>query len=143
VSLAGLRGKAVLVTFVYTHCVDVCPVIVANLAAAQRELGAESKHLQILAVTVDPRRDTPSAIRSFLRAREALGRMDYLLGTMPQLHRVWKDWDVAITVDTQHRTTGHTAIIYGIGANGRAMVVLPADFKPSEVVHDVPLLAHA
>lgn len=143
VSLASLRGKAVLVTFVYTHCIDICPLIVANLAAARRELGAEARHLQILAVTVDPRRDTPAAIRSFLAARDATGAMDYLLGTMPQLRRTWKDWDVAITVDTKHRTTGHTAIVYGIGANGRVMVVLPGDFEPAEVVHDVRLLASA
>jgi cytochrome oxidase Cu insertion factor (SCO1/SenC/PrrC family) len=90
---------------------------------------------------VDPKRDTPDAIRAFLRARDATGRMDYLLGTMHQLRRTWSDWDVAITVDTKHATTGHTAIVYGVGANGRVMVVLPADFKPSQVVHDVPLLA--
>jgi protein SCO1/2 len=141
VSLAALRGKAVLVTFVYTHCVDVCPLIVSNLAAAQRQLGGEAKHVEILAVTVDPRRDTPAAIRSFLAARDATGRMDYLLGSMRQLRRTWKAWDVAVTVDTKHATTGHTALVYGIGANGRVMVVLPADFKPSQVVHDVPLLA--
>lgn len=143
VSLAALRGKAVLVTFVYTHCVDVCPLIVSNLAAAQRQLGGEAKHVEILAVTVDPRRDTPAAIRSFLAARDATGRMDYLLGSMRQLRRTWKAWDVAVTVDTKHATTGHTALVYGIGANGRVMVVLPADFKPSQVVHDVPLLASA
>jgi protein SCO1/2 len=143
VSLAALRGKAVLLTFIYTHCTDVCPLIVSNLAAAQRQLGPEASHLQIVAVTVDPRRDTPKAIRSFLSAREALGRMDYLLGTVPQLRRTWRNWDVAVTVDTKRKTTGHTALVYGIGANGRVMVVLPADFKPSQVVHDVPLLAAA
>jgi protein SCO1/2 len=143
VSLSSLHGKAVLVTFVYTHCVDVCPLIVANLAAARRQLGSEAKHLAILAVTVDPRRDTPAAIRSFLAARDATGSMDYLLGSMPALRRTWSAWDVAVTVDTKHATTGHTALVYGIGANGRVMVVLPADFKPSQVVHDVPLLAGA
>jgi protein SCO1/2 len=143
VSLSALRGKAVLVTFIYTHCADVCPLIVANLAAAQRQLGGEAKHVQILAVTVDPKRDTPAAISSFLAARDATGRMDYLLGTMRQLRRTWNDWDVAVTVDTKHATTGHTAIVYGIGANGRVMVVLPADFTPAQIVHDVPLLAGA
>lgn len=143
VSLVGLRGKAVLLTFVYTHCADVCPLIVADLAAAQRQLGSEAKRLQILAVTVDPRRDTPATIKSFLAARDATGRMDYLVGTLPELRRAWKAWDVAVTVDTKHATTGHSALVYGIGANGRVMVVLPADFKPSQVVHDVPLLASA
>jgi protein SCO1 len=141
VNLASFRGKAVLVTFVYTHCTDVCPLIVSDLATAQRELGPEARHLQILAVTVDPRRDTPAAIRHFLAARNATGRMDYLIGSMPALERTWKDWDVQVTVDTKHRTNGHTAIVYGVNAAGRIVVVYPANFLPSEVVHDVPILA--
>jgi protein SCO1/2 len=140
VSLARFRGKAVLVSFVYTHCPDVCPIIAANLAAAQRQLGAEDRHLQILLVTVDPRRDTPAAIRTFLGTRDATGRMDYLLGSMPALRHVWKAWDVG--VQTSHGyTAGHSSIVYGITASGRMAVVYPANFSPAQIVHDVPLLA--
>jgi protein SCO1/2 len=142
VSLAQFHGKAVLVSFVYTHCPNVCPIITANLAAAQRELGPEARHLQILLVTVDPRRDTPAAIRTFLGARNATGRMDYLLGSGRQLHHVWKAWDVGI--QTSHGLTdGHSAIVYGITASGRMAVVYPANFSPAQIVHDVPLLASA
>jgi protein SCO1/2 len=143
VNLASLRGKAVLVTFVYTHCPDVCPLIVSNLAAAQRGLGAEARHLRILAVTVDPRRDTPTAIRTFLSAREATGRMDYLLGSRSQLRRTWKDWDVGVSTGKNHLTNGHSSIIYGITATGRMAVVYPANFSPQQIIHDVPLLARS
>ncbi|HEY2440915.1 MAG TPA: SCO family protein [Solirubrobacteraceae bacterium] len=140
VSLARFRGKAVLVSFVYTHCPNVCPIITANLAAAQRQLGSEARHLQILLVTVDPRRDTPAAIRTFLGTRDATGRMDYLLGSIPALHRVWKAWDVG--VETSHGyTAGHSSIVYGITATGRMAVVYPSNFSPVQIVHDVPLLA--
>jgi protein SCO1/2 len=141
VSLARYRGRAVLVTFVYTHCPDVCPLIVSNLAAAQRSLGAAASRVKILAVTVDPRRDTPSAVRSFLRVRDALGRMDYLLGSMAALRRTWKAWDVAVVTGKNKLTAGHSSIIYGITASGRIAVVYPSDFTPAEIVHDVPLLA--
>jgi protein SCO1 len=143
VSLAALRGKAVLVTFVYTHCPDVCPLIVSDLAAAQRGLGKEARHLQILAVTVDPRRDTPAAIRTFLAARGATGRMDYLLGTGAQLRRTWKAWDVAVLTGPNKLTDGHSSIIYGITASGRMAVVYPSNFTPQQIIHDVPLLASA
>jgi protein SCO1 len=140
VSLAQFRGKAVLISFVYTHCPNVCPIITANLAVAQRQLGAEAHHVQILLVTVDPRRDTPAAIRTFLAARDATGRMDYLLGSRPALHRVWKAWDVGI--ETSHGyTAGHSSIVYGITSSGRMAVVYPANFTPAQIVHDVPLLA--
>jgi len=52
-------------------------LIVSNLALAQRGLGTRAHDVQMLAVTVDPRRDTPRAIQVFLAARGALGRMDY------------------------------------------------------------------
>ncbi len=141
VSLSAFRGKAVLVTFVYTHCPDVCPLIVANLAAAQRQLGKEAQHLQILAVTVDPRRDTPAAIRGFLAGRDATGRMDYLLGSGAALARTWKAWDVAVQTGKNKLTDGHSSIIYGITASGRLAVVYPSNFSPAQIVHDVPLLA--
>jgi len=143
VSLSSMRGKAVLVTFVYTHCPNVCPLIVANLAAADRQLGAEARHVAIIAVTVDPRRDTPTAVKQFLAARDATGRMDYLLGSDSQLRRVWKAWEVGVSVDTKHVTIGHSAIVYGITASGRTAVVYPSNFSPAQIVHDVPLLARA
>jgi protein SCO1/2 len=141
VSLSSMRGKAVLVTFVYTHCPNVCPIIVANLAAADRQLGAEARDVSIIAVTVDPRRDTPAAVRQFLAARDATGTMDYLLGSDRQLRHVWKAWDVGVSVDTKHVTVGHSAIVYGITASGKMAVVYPSDFSPAQIVHDVPLLA--
>ena len=141
VSLAALRGHAVLVTFVYTHCPDVCPLIVSDLAEAQRELGPAASTVKIVAVTVDPRRDTPGAIRAFLAARGASGRMDYLIGSMPALRRTWKLWDVAVLSGPNQLTNGHSAVVYGITASGRMAVVYPSNFTPAQIVHDVPLLA--
>jgi protein SCO1/2 len=143
VRLSALRGHAVFVTFVYTHCPDVCPLIVASLAAAQRQLGSRAAAVRILAVTVDPHRDTPSAIRAFLRARDAVGRMDYLLGSSGQLARTWKRWDVAVTMAENRRTAGHSSVIYGITGSGRRAVVYPSNVTPAQIVHDVPLLARS
>jgi protein SCO1/2 len=141
VSLSAFRGRAALVTFVYTHCPDWCPLIVANLAAAQRQLGAQASRVQIIAVTVDPRRDTRSAISTFLAARDATGRMDYLVGTRGQLKPVWKAWGVSVVADRQQLTTGHSDIVYGITGSGRIAVVYPPNFTPAQIVHDVPVLA--
>jgi protein SCO1/2 len=142
VNLASFRGRAVLVTFLYTHCPNWCPLIAANLAAAQRQLSpSQARQVQIIAVTVDPKRDTPSAIRAFLAARDAGGRMDYLIGGPKQLARVWKAWDVGVVVDKNKLTTGHSDIVYGVTAAGRLAVVYPPNFTPAQIVHDVPLLA--
>ncbi len=67
VNLDSYRGKAVLVTFLYTHCIDVCPVITANLRLVLQRLGPEARKVQIIAVSVDPRGDTRKTVASFLK----------------------------------------------------------------------------
>jgi protein SCO1/2 len=138
ISLASMRGKAVFVTFVYTHCPNVCPLIVSGLAAAQRALGPAASKVRFVAVTVDPRRDTPAAVKTFLTTRGALGRMYYLLGTRGQLEPIWKAWHVTITLNQKQLT--HSAVIYGISATGELKIVYPSNFSPAQIVHDAAVL---
>ncbi|HEU5361682.1 MAG TPA: SCO family protein, partial [Gaiellaceae bacterium] len=68
VTLAAQRGRYVLVTFIYTHCPDVCPLITQNLNAALRNLGAQQRgRVRVLAVSVDPKGDTAAAVRAYER----------------------------------------------------------------------------
>jgi protein SCO1 len=143
VDLSTLRGKAVLLTFVYTHCPDVCPLMVSKLAAAERQLGPEAPHLQIVAVTVDPKNDTPRAVTRFLAARGATGRMDYLVGTLAQLVPIWRAWGIYVIVNKQGDTQSHSALVLGITSSGKIVVAYPSNFTPAQIVHDVPLLAHS
>jgi protein SCO1/2 len=140
-----LQGKAVLVTFIYTHCPDICPLIVSHLHAAQDQLGPEAKKLQIVAVSVDPRGDTPKTVTAFLKAHQMTGRMRYLIGSRPQLERVWHAWDIVSKNAPKKSKTPdlveHSALIYGISATGKITTLYPANFKPQQIVHDVPLLA--
>jgi protein SCO1 len=140
VSIASMRGKAVFVTFVYTHCPDVCPLIVSSLAAAQRSLGRWARDARFVAVTVDPRRDTPAAVRRFLRERGALGRVDYLIGSRRQLVPVWKAWHVTV-IPGRDATLTHSSVVYGVSGSGAIRVAYPANFAPAQIVHDVRLLA--
>ena len=140
VDLAALRGKVVLVTFVYAHCPDVCPLIVTNLAAARRQLSSEARHLRIIAVTVDPKRDTPNAVKQFLAARRATAAMNYLIGSPKQLLPVWKAWGIAVSTNKYEQTEGHIAVVFGITPSGKIAVAYPSSFTPADIVHDVPLL---
>ena len=89
VSIDAYRGKAVLVTFLYTHCPDICPLTTANLGVAQKLMGpAVAAEAQIVAVSVDPRGDTPGAVAAFLTRHRMTGRMQYLVGSASQLARV-------------------------------------------------------
>src|SRR5438132_8966250 len=68
VTPARLRGAVLLVTFTYTHCRTVCPLIVARLRALRQELGSTARNVQLIAVSSDPQGDTPEAVGQFLAA---------------------------------------------------------------------------
>jgi protein SCO1 len=143
VSLADYRGKAVLLTFLYVECPDVCPLITAALRTATDKLGAKAKDVQVVVVSVDPVGDTPKAVRQYLAARGVLHRFTYLVGTRKQLSAVWAKYHIAAVRDAKlKRQIGHTGIVIGIDAVGKERTYYPADpLKPSWMVHDVPLLA--
>jgi protein SCO1/2 len=141
VDLSQFKGKAVLLTFIYTHCPDICPLIVSHLKTAQAELGAKAKDLQIVAVSTDPRGDTPKTVAAFLKEHGMTGKMDYLIGNRAELGKVWKDWNiVAKPAKSGRDLVEHSALIYGIAANGDVTTLYPANFEPAQIVHDVPLL---
>jgi protein SCO1/2 len=142
VNLASYRGKAVLVTFLYTNCPDVCPLITEKLRVAQVKLGAKAAQVQIIAVSVDPHGDTPAAVTAFLAHHRMVGRMQYLIGSPAQLGRTWKAWSVGSTREAGNPTqVAHSALVYGITASGKLTTIYPSSFDPSQIVHDVPLLA--
>jgi protein SCO1/2 len=142
VSLSEYRGKAVLVTFLYTNCPDVCPLITSNLRVALNMLGSRHSQVQVIAVSVDPRGDTAANVARFVRAHGMVGRMQYLIGSGSELARTWSAWGVGSTREVgQPNLVSHSALVYGVSASGRLTTVYPATFEPSEIAHDVPRLA--
>jgi protein SCO1/2 len=143
VNIADYRGKAVLVTFLYTNCPDVCPLIASDLRVAQNLMSpAVRAKTQIIAVSVDPKGDTPKAVAAFLARHGMTGRMQYLIGSAKELGRVWEAWGVGSSRDAaQPQFINHTGIVYGVSGSGRRLTVYTPEFKPAEIAHDVPLLA--
>ncbi len=142
VTLSQYRGKAVLVTFLYANCPDVCPLIASNLRVALNLLGPRAADVQVIAVSVDPHGDTPAAVAHFLHAHEMSGRMQYLIGSGSELARTWSAWSVGSKREVgQPDLVAHSALVYGVSASGKLTTVYPPTFEPSEIAHDVPKLA--
>ena len=119
--------------------------MVGNLHTAQAELGPEASKVQIIAVSVDPRGDTPKTVKAFLRAHQMTGRMEYLIGSRPQLEKVWRDWSIlAKATPTQGRPRRGRALGTGL-RDQRQRAGSPrsisTNFTPQQIVHDVPILA--
>ncbi len=143
VNIDAYRGKAVLVTFLYTNCPDICPLITSQLRVAENLMGAkERSQVQIIAVSVDPRGDTAKAVAAFLARHGMTGRMKYLIGSAKELGAVWKAWGVGSERDASNpQFVNHTGLIYGVSGSGKRVTIYAPSFQPSEIVHDVPILA--
>ena len=141
VNLTDYKGSPVLVTFVYASCPDVCPLIMSNL----RQIHDASKlgrSVKVIAVSVNPEGDTVPVVRSFLERQHVGGFVDYLVGTRAELEPVWADWQVATEVPKDNpELVEHSALIYGVAANGDLTTAYPVGFEPAGVTRDLPLLA--
>ncbi len=65
---SDLSGRAALLSFVYTNCPDTCPLLTANMAQVQNKLRAQGllgSQVQLVSITVDPRRDTPAVFAEY------------------------------------------------------------------------------
>lgn len=146
-SLAGLRGKVVALTFLYTHCPDYCPLIAEQLKTVHAQLAGLDGRVAFVAVSVDPSGDTPEAVRGFLAGHHVAGVLTYLRGTREQLRPVWAHYFVASDAKdgpagaAPNTAIGHTTIVYVIDPQGQVRVFLPANFEPKDLVTDMRLLA--
>jgi protein SCO1/2 len=140
VRLSRFRGKVVLLTFLYTHCPDVCPLIAGNLRVVHEQIHNEASRVEMLAVSTDPRGDTPRIVKKFLKARGVTGQLDYLIGSQAELRPVWRRWHVGAMAG-KHGLVGHSALVYGISASGKLVTIYPSNFRPTDIEHDIPRLA--
>ena len=91
-SLEDYRGKVVLLYFGYTTCPDVCPTDLAIIGAALRSLGAEAGEVQLIFVTLDPRRDTARLLRDYVAAFDK--RFVALRGSEAEVRKVARSYKV-------------------------------------------------
>lgn len=115
------RGQYVLIFFGFTNCRVVCPRALTKLSAVLDSLGPLADRIRPIYVTVDPERDTPDAMRSFL---QSYPRFTGLTGSLEQIDRIKKAYRVfAQRVDDLagkgEYAVPHTAITYVVDPHGR------------------------
>jgi len=131
VTSASLRGRPAVVTFLYSTCRDTCPLTADQIRGALDDL---PRAVPVVAVSVDPRADTPLNARRFLARHGLTGRAHFLLGTRAQLAPLWK----AFGVRPQGQGFEHSASTVLIDAEGRQRVGFPtSEITPEGLAHDL------
>ena len=143
-ALREWRGKVVVLGFGFTHCPEVCPVTLATLAAARKQLGAEADQVQVLWITVDPERDDAARLGAYVTAFDPtfIGAT----GTDAQLAAVRKDYGIAakrVQKPGQADSFSHSAFTYLIDRQGRLRALMPYGHPAADFVHDLRILLAA
>lgn len=140
---ARTAGYLTLLFFGYTHCPDVCPVHMANLAAVLNRLPDDvSRRVRVVFVTTDPARDTPERLSGWLAKFDS----DFigLTGSPEELEQAQTAAGVApARPDSAGRAdyaVGHAAQVMAYTPDGLGRVVYPAGTRQVDWAHDIPLL---
>lgn len=97
--MADTRGKVVLMSFIYTHCTDICPFEAVKVKAAHDLLGADADKVALVTVTTDPKRDTPEVMAAYSKALGLNDAWHFLGGDPKDVQAVWANYGIGVTVD--------------------------------------------
>lgn len=141
VSLADYRGKVVALFFGYTHCPQVCPTTLADLAQVMRMLGKDADRVQVLFVTLDPARDTRELLAQYPPA--FFPTFKGLSGDTMATAQAARAFDVKWEVH-QNKNGGydldHSAGTYLIAPGGKPVLLAPYGQRSELLVQDIKLL---
>jgi protein SCO1/2 len=141
-TLADFKGKAVVIFFGYTHCPDVCPTTMAEMAAVMKQLGPDADRVQVLFVTLDPERDTPALLKRYVPAFDP--RFIGLSGDVEATAKVAKEFRVFYQKvpgkDAGSYTMDHTAASYVFDPQGRVRLFVRHGQGPEPIAQDLKVL---
>ena len=138
--LEDFRGKAVVLFFGFTHCPDICPTTLAEIAGAVKTLGADADRVQMLFVTLDPERDGEKALGDYVRAFDP--RIVALRGDEAATQRVAKDFKIYYEKRKQGETytVDHSAQAYVLDPQGRLRLLVRHDRIDKDLAPDLRTL---
>jgi protein SCO1/2 len=147
VSLSDFKGRLVIISWGFTNCPDICPLILSRLSNVMKELGDLSDKVQVLFITIDPERDTPGRLKSYIPSfdKSFIG----LTGTPEEIKEVVKDYNAFFIKHPEVYGRGefdtwdsyqmsHTTNIYLIDKYGRLLFYYPYDkLNPHNISEDI------
>ena len=167
VSLESLKGHVVVLTFLYTNCPDVCPIVTSRLREVQMLLESDADDARFVAVSVDPEGDSVESAREYLDKWGLSANWHFLVGDRPELEEVWKAYYVdpavsdhdplesgqagptpeprgaidALSAEITNRyLVIHSTPVFLVDRQGNRRVVFTPPLEPEEMAEDIRLL---
>ena len=132
------RGRWMLLYFGYTYCPDVCPTTLAKVASALQKLGPAAEKIAPVFITIDPARDTPSVLKTYLAQFDP--RFVGLTGTEAQIAKVAHSYRVYFAkhpLDGGNYAMDHSSVIYLIDPNGNFVKAYDDEASPAALAADL------
>lgn len=141
-TLSEQRGKLLVLGFGFSHCPNVCPMTLANLAQTYKNLGALADQVQVVYMTVDPERDNPARLREYLANFNS--HFIGVTGSADELSTVRQAYGV-IAQKEKHKNgetyeVHHSSYIYLIDRNGLLRALVPFGKSADDITHDIKIL---
>lgn len=131
-------GEPHLVFFGFTHCPDVCPTKLFDIAMILEEAAGQGREMKALFITVDPKRDTPEIMKSYVTS--FADRIVGLTGTQEQIDdvvRAYRAYKRETPLEGGDYTMDHTAIVYIMDSQGRFVNALDTTREPAEAAREL------
>ncbi|MHB1583503.1 MAG: SCO family protein [Acidimicrobiales bacterium] len=125
VSLAGFRGRPVVLEFMDPHCTDICPIVSQEFVDAARDLGAAARHVVFLAVNVNRYHLGVSDVAAFSSGHglDQIATWHFVTGSYRALRSVWRAYGIAVDAPGPNADVVHTSVVFFIGPDGRERYV--------------------
>lgn len=138
VATTDFRGKAVVLTFVYTECKDICPVLPQIIGRTDQWLSEdEKKRVRFVGISLDPRRDTPDKLRAFMQTHNlSPERWTLLTGSLKEATQAANDYGIVAKPDEQGDIV-HNAVYILIDPKGRLRTEFHGLFTPAQEIAKV------
>lgn len=153
ITSSDLHGSVIVLTFMYTHCTDICPLVTEALRETQDRLGNSIQGVKFIVITTDPENDSVQRLYEFSREKGMLDRWTFLTGTREEVEPLWAHYYVYVESDelshgegsidhshidddTDRRLYTHSSPVFLFDQLGKRRVVF------SSVVSDITSLVH-
>jgi protein SCO1/2 len=140
VRLSDFRGRVVALTFLYTSCPGLCPLLAGKLRTTLESLGDLAPAVAIVVVTVDPERDTVERVYAYSQQQQMLDRWHFLIGEAEALRPIWKYYWVGRVWKDENGEVIHQAPVHLIDPEGKIRVAYGSTVEPADLAHDIRTL---